>query len=154
MKSRLIFKAVAFLITGLFLFSACNKDQKLIADIEGEYKIESVINYKNGEGTPVIFSGGRIFFQDCKMKDGVGGNCDGWFEFDGKPRVNFQYHTQKQEGKKVINITNLSSLDEPKVMGFFEFRSDGNSMILDGIEQSGAANGVTTTSYSDVKLSK
>ena len=154
MKFTYTLKAFAFLISGLLLVSACNKDQKLIADIEGEYKIESVINYRDGAATPVIFSGGRIFFQDCKMKDGVGGNCDGWFEFEGKTRVTFQYYTEKQGGKKIVHIKNLSSLDEPRIMGDFEFRSEGNFMILDGIEESGGANGVITTSYSDVKLSK
>lgn len=154
MKIRFIFKAFSFLLACLFASSACNKDQKLIGDIEGEYNIETVINYKNGEGTPAAFSSGRIFFQDCKMKDGVGGNCDGWYEFAGKPRVDFQYYTEKQGGKKIVHIRNLSSWNEPKITGDFEFRSEGNAMILDGIEETGGADGVTTTSYSDIKLSK
>jgi hypothetical protein len=154
MKIRITLRTVAFLITGLFMLSACNKDQQLIADIEGEYKIESVINYRNGEGTPVIFTSGRIFFQDCKMKDGVGGNCEGWFEFEGKPKVTFQYHTKRWDGEKAVFIYNLNSLEEPIIMGDFEFTRDGDSMILNGIEQSGGSNGVTNTWYSNIRLSK
>jgi hypothetical protein len=154
MKIRFTLKAVAFLISGLFMLSACNKDQKLIADIEGEYKIESVINYRNGEGTPVIFSGGRIFFQDCTMKDGVGGNCEGWYEFEGSTKVAFQYNTRKEKGFNLIAITNLSSAGTPAILGSFKFKKDGGDLILDGIEQSGGADGVINTWYSDIRLSK
>lgn len=133
---------------------SCNKDQKLISEIEGEYKVESIISFKNGEGTAVSFTGGRIFFQDCKMKDEAGGNCNGWYEFEGMPKVTFQYNTEKRKDSKVIHIYNLSSFTEPEIIGDFEFKSEGNKMILDGIEQSGGANGVDVTWYSDIKLTK
>jgi hypothetical protein len=154
MKVRFILKAVAFLISGLFMLSACNKDQKLIADIEGEYKIESLMNYRNGEGTPAIFTGGRIFFSDCTMKDGIGGNCEGWYEFEGGTKVTFQYNTRKEKGFNLIAITNLSSSASPSIIGSFKFEKDGNDVILNGIEESGGADGTTTRWYSDIRLSK
>ncbi len=142
---------------GIVVFCAvifsCNKDQKLVSEIEGEYKLESIINYKNGEGTAVSFTRGRIFFQNCNMKD-VGGNCNGWYELEGKTKVTFEYHVEKRKEAKIINITNLSSLSEPQIIGYFEFKSEGNYLILDGLEQSGSANGVVSTWYSDIRLSK
>ena len=142
------------LAIGFLLIMSCDKDQKLIGEIEGEYKIESVVNYSNGKGVAVSFIVGRIYFQDCKMKDGFGGNCDGWYEFEGKPKVTLQYNVEKRGSRKVVRIYNLSNLNEPQIMGEFEFKMDGNDLILDGIEQSGSANGVVSTYYSDVRLSK
>jgi hypothetical protein len=142
------------LAIGCLLIMSCDKDQKLIGEIEGEYKIESLINYSNGKGNAVSFTEGRIYFEDCKMKDEFGGMCSSWYQFDGKPKVTLQYQVEKRGSKKVVQIINLSSLNEPIIMGDFEFKMDGNDLILDGLEQSGSANGVVSTYYSDVKLSR
>lgn len=154
MKIRSILNAFTLLISGLFILSSCNKDQKLIAEIEGEYKIESVINFYNDQGTPAVFTTGRIFFENCTMKDGTGGNCNGWFEFDGNTKVAFQYYTSKEKGYNSVSIRNLSSVSTPTIMGSFKFKKEGNILILDGIEESGGANGVINTWYSDIRLSK
>ena len=148
-----LIKGIALIIFCI-VSSSCNKDQKLVSEIEGEYKIESVVNYSNGKGNAVSFTEGRIYFEDCKMKDEFGGMCSGWYQFDGKPKVTLQYQVEKRGSKKVVQIINLSSLNEPIIMGYFEFKMDGNDFILDGLEQSGSANGVVSTYYSDVKLSR
>ena len=148
-----LLKNIAALLC-LTLMISCDKDQKLVAEIEGEYKIETLVNFLDGQGTPATFSGGRIYFEDCKMKDGTAGNCNGWYEFEGNPRVTFQYNTQKEGGDKIIAITNLSSFTEPKIMGSFKFEISGNSVLLNGIEETGGADGSTVKWYSDVKLSK
>ncbi|NEU08486.1 hypothetical protein GZH53_09215 [Flavihumibacter sp. R14] len=147
------FQNFAILLFLMFMIS-CDKDQKLIAEIEGEYEVETIINFQNGQGIPATFSAGRIYFEDCKMKDGTAGNCNGWYEFEGKSRVTFQYNTRKEGDDKVIAITNLSNFTEPKIMGSFKFEIDGNNLILNGIEESGGADGSTVKWYSDIRLSK
>ena len=138
----------------LILIISCDKDQKLIGEIEGEYEVETIINFQNGQATPATFSAGRIYFEDCKMKDGTGGNCNGWYEFEGNTRVTFQYNTRKESGDKVIAIANLSSFAEPKILGSFKFKIDGNNLLLDGIEETGGVDGSIVKWYSDIILSK
>lgn len=89
------------------------------------------------------------------MKDGVGGNCTGWYEVNGLARVSFQYSTRKENGAKTIRISNPSPLIEPLIIGYYEFDKDGGFMLLNGIEGSADAdNGVSYSDYSDIKLSK
>lgn len=134
---------------------SCNKDQKLVSEIAGEYRIESITNYNKGQSSAVNITAGTIFFQDCTMKDGVGGNCTGWYELNGMARVNFQYYTRKENGTKTITITNPIPLIEPVIIGYYEFGKNGGFMLLNGIEGSiDAANGVSYSDYSDIKLSK
>jgi hypothetical protein len=147
-------KAIVFFISSLFVLTGCNKDQKLIAEVEGEYKIESVIDFYNNQSTPAVFTTGRIFFQNCAMKDGTGGNCDGWFEFDGKTKVTFQYNTSKEKGYNSISIRNLNNSGQPSINGTFKFTKEGNTLILNGIAESGGSDGVTNTWYSNIRLSK
>ena len=140
------------LIVFCTITASCNKDQQLIAKIAGEYKIESIINYKDGQGTPAVFTSGKIYFEDCAMKDGVGGTCAGWYEFDNKPRVTFQYHTIRDKSNKLINITGLSSLTEPNLSSYYEFEAEGNKLILTGEERPGSAPFPTTSI--NIQLSK
>ena len=144
------------LITAAFLtiILSCNKDQKLISEIAGEYKIESVTNYKNGQGTSVSFTKATIFFADCTMKDGVGSSCTGWYQFDEMPKVTFQYRTESERDFKEVSILNVSNYKAPIIMGYFEFEHKNSFLLLNGIENSGSANGVITTTYSDIKLYK
>lgn len=134
---------------------SCNKDQKLVSEIAGEYRIESIINYNKGQSSTVNITGGTIFFQDCTMKDGVGGNCTGWYEVNGKARVSFQYSTRKENGAKTIRISSPSNFIEPVIIGYYKFDKEGGFTVLNGVEGSADAyNGVSYSNYSDIKLSK
>ncbi|HEY0056839.1 MAG TPA: hypothetical protein VGB63_15920 [Pedobacter sp.] len=129
-----------------------DKDQKLISEVAGEYKIESIVNYNDGQATTLTFIAGTIYFQDCTMKDGVGGNCTGWYEINGLPQVTFQYTTRKNDGAKILNITNPSSFKEPFILGLYKFEDKGGFTLLNGVQ--GTSNGVSFSDYSDIKLSK
>lgn len=134
---------------------SCNKDQKLVSEIAGEYRIESITNYNKGQSSTVNITGGTIFFQDCTMKDGVGGNCTGWYEVNGLARVSFQYFTRKEKGAKTIRISSPSRFIEPVIIGYYEFDKEGGFMLLNGVEGPPEANsGVSYSDYSDIKLSK
>ncbi|SKB41400.1 hypothetical protein [Daejeonella lutea] len=133
----------------------CDKDQKLVSEIAGEYKVESIINYDNGQSTNLTITAGTIFFDDCTMKDGVGGNCTGWYDVNGSGRVNFQYYTRKEGGSKTIRISNPMPVKEPQIIGYYKFDKDASFTLLNGIEGStDAANGVSYSDYSVIKLSK
>jgi len=144
-----------FAATISLLIISCNKDQKLISEIAGEYTIQSIINYNKGEEIPVNFQTGKIFFENCEMKDEGGGSCTGWFEFDGLQKVTFQYYTRKEQGAKTIKITNPNSFKEPIILGYYEFKKEGNLLIFSGKKGSeGSSNGVSFSEYSDIKLIK
>ncbi len=145
---------LVFVICCIASFS-CNKDQKLVSEIAGEYRIESITNYNKGQSSTVNITGGTIFFQDCIMKEGMGGNCTGWYELNGMARVSFQYVVRAENGGKTIRITNPMPVIEPIIIGYYKFDKEGGLTVLNGIEGSSeAANGVSYSDYSDIKLSK
>ncbi len=145
-------KLLLFITLFFMVFSSCNKDQKLISKVADEYNIDMITNYDDGKSTTVNISSGTIFFDNCTMKDGLGGNCTGWYEIDGKARVNFQYFTRKEKSKNMIRISNPTSFDFPTIIGYYQFEKKGQNLILSGVE--GDANGVSFSDYSDMKFSK
>lgn len=147
-------KTNLFSIIAVFamLFISCNKDQKLISEVAGEYEIDKIINYSDGKSYEVEISSGTIFFQNCEMKDGIGSNCTGWYEIDGRAKVNFQYRTEKEDTRKIIRITNPTSFVEPFIIGYYLFEKKGSTLILSGIK--GDTNGVSFSEYSDMEFSE
>jgi hypothetical protein len=146
---------IILVICCIAIFS-CKKDQnqKLVSEIAGEYNIESFTKYRNGQATPVNFTKATINFESCTLKDGIGGNCTGWYKFDDNPKVTFNYKPSKDYGFKDVYILGLSSFKEPELRGDFKFVQENGFLLLNGIENSGSVNGVVTTSYSDLKLIK
>lgn len=152
MKTKITF----FLAFFCMILLSCDKDQKLISEVAGEYKIEEIINYNAaGQPTKVNLTSGKIVFDSCVMDDAKGGNCTGYYEINGKPRVSFQYYTRKERGSRTIKITNPASFDFPTILGYYEFEKNGNVLLLNGVKgSSDATNGVSFANYSDMRFSK
>lgn len=145
-------KIISIFILGVIILTSCNKDQKLIAEIAGEYQIDQITNYNKGKSVEVNLSSGIIYFDNCNMKDEIGSNCTGWYQIDNKQKVNFQYYTRKDKGKKFITISNPSSFEEPTIIGYYEFEKQGKNLIFKGVP--GDTNGVSYSEYSDIKFSE
>ncbi len=152
MKTKITFLLAFFCM----ILLSCDKDQKLISEVAGEYKIEEIINYNAvDQPTKVNLTSGKIVFDGCVMDDVLGGNCTGFYEINGKLRVTIQYFTRKERGSRTIRISNAASSDFPAILGYYEFEKKGNVLLLNGVKgSSDTYNGVSFSNYSDMRFSK
>jgi major membrane immunogen (membrane-anchored lipoprotein) len=93
----------------LLLLVACNKDQKVVNQLEGKWKVTG--SSENGVAMPdSTFSNSYYEFEKCKIKDGA---CPGTYTEDGKALA-FTYDI-KDDGKKMV-VTILGIADESEIL--------------------------------------
>lgn len=97
--------AIAALICGIIFFS-CSKDQKVVKQLEGTWKVTSI--KENGQAQPdSLYSGDSYTFEKCKVKKGP---CDGTWTTDGKA-VPFTYSIS-DKGTKFTMTMNIFGVSE------------------------------------------
>ena len=117
----------------LMLLVACSKDQKVVNQLEGKWKVTA--STENGVVMPASsFENSYYEFQKCKIKDGA---CPGTYTEDGKALA-FTYDI-KDDGKKMV-VTILGITDESEILEHsktkFKWRStDGSDVTETTIEK-------------------
>lgn len=118
----------------MVVFSAiisCKKEQALINEIEGTYKIEKVIYMVSSGDSIVNFSNAIMFFDQCKLKDQTTQQCNGYYETEAQKRMTFDYLPRTEGGKEVMNINSFDFDAKPYFGGSYRIEDrKENSLTL------------------------
>ena len=101
-------KTTNLLIVALVLIiAACSKDQKVVKQLEGTWKVTSAKH--NGVAEPdSVYSGTRYTFESCKVKKG---DCAGTVSEDGKS-FPFTYNISEKGTKMTVTMLGVSSTSD------------------------------------------
>ncbi|HEY1023619.1 MAG TPA: hypothetical protein VGE26_00535 [Sphingobacteriaceae bacterium] len=121
-------------LTFILLFTlllGCKKDQALINDISGDYKIEQIVSIDNGQETVAVPQNGIISFIKCQIRNKDSQNCDGYYQVGPGNRITFTYLPEKKANNEELFISIGDMSVDPYLGGAFEIseRSSG-SLVL------------------------
>ena len=91
-----------------FILASCNKDQKLLNQVAGEWKIDKItfVRFSTGFADSVFTPRtGAFRFENCQQKEDPTKECDGFYELDAQARVTIAYHTNSELNQIFIKIT-------------------------------------------------
>jgi hypothetical protein len=130
MKTKNLFSAFA-LFMAMFIVVSCNKDQAVVKQLDGEWKITGM--KENGTAVPTADLPGMTYkFETCKVSKG---DCDGSVA-EGAFSLNFKYNIS-DKGEKITmkynilgnEITQTGTIKEHSKSKFvFEVTEDGDKM--------------------------
>lgn len=100
-------KILLFLAASAIIIVSCSKNQKAVNQLEGSWKVTSVI--KNGTAQPDSTYNGMVYkFEKCKVKKGA---CDGTMTEDGKS-IPFTYDITEKGTRMTITVYGIAETSE------------------------------------------
>jgi len=133
MKMKMKKSLLLILPLAVMLIVSCNKDQKVVNDLEGSWKVTSEI--ENGVALPDSAYNTTVYqFEKCKVKNGA---CPGTVTEDGKA-FSFTYAIQDKGETMIITMLGISSTSEILEHTKTKFRwrtADGTSVTETTIEK-------------------
>lgn len=121
-----------FIFSLLLLFTACDKDQSLTNQFDGEWEIQQIIYTANRQDSVVAAPIGVFYFEKCKLGNG---NCSGYYELEGYDRVSIGYNAQASPEE-----VHISTLSEAEIIfrGTYQINNFSSSRLsLSGSAEAG-----------------
>ncbi|HEX8529126.1 MAG TPA: hypothetical protein VF646_03860 [Cytophagales bacterium] len=92
MQYKYFFTAV---LLGMLAVCGCEnrKENRFVREVAGQWQVES-ITYRTDAGDSVVTASnypGQFYFERCNEKNTPDGRCNGYYQFDGKRRIDFGY---------------------------------------------------------------
>ncbi|WP_017731228.1 hypothetical protein [Nafulsella turpanensis] len=95
-----------FIFCFLLFFTACDKDQSLTNQFDGEWEIQQIVFTSNGQDSIASAPIGVFYFEKRKLGNG---NCSGYYELEGYDRGSIGYNAQASP--KEVHISTLSEAE-------------------------------------------
>lgn len=125
--------ALALVLITAAVFFACSKDQKVVNDLEGNWKVTA--ETVNGVATPdSVYANTQYKFEKCKVKKGA---CPGTITEDGKA-TSFTYDISEKGTKFTLSVFGISSTNDILEHSSSKFKwssNDGTDVTVTTIEK-------------------
>jgi hypothetical protein len=107
-----------FTFAVLLLAAVCGcenrQENQFVREVAGQWQVAS-ITYRTDAGDSVVTASGypgQFYFERCNEKQTPDGRCNGYYQFDGKRRINFGYSVNV-----TVDYMTFQVKDYPRVEG-------------------------------------